>query len=110
MVTKAVYALTDRQVSSILDCEARTGMKKYIDNTVMLQTKSQDRISPVESKKGVRLILFKDVLLRTRRALVLLYKVYGEITLPLNRSLLNSANALLALIQRYVHHMRKTLL
>ena len=49
--------------------------------------------SSVESQKG---IMFKDVLLRTRRALSL-YKVYGDSALlVLNGTSLNSANALLA--------------
>ena len=44
------------------------------------------------------LTLFKDVPLRTRRALVLLYNGYGDnALLLLNRTLLNSVNTLLAL-------------
>ena len=55
------------------------------------------------------LMLFIDVPLRTRRAL-LLYNVYGDSTLlVLNGTLLNSANALLALIQRYDLTVRENL-
>ena len=47
------------------------------------------------------LMLFKDVLLRTRRALSL-YEVHGNSALlVLNRTLLNSINAILAL-NRYI--------
>ena len=51
-------------------------------------------------------MLFKDVLLRTRRAL-LLYNVFGDSALlVLNGTLMNSVSALLALSRRYVleHH------
>ena len=49
-------------------------------------------------------MMFKDVLLRTRRAL-LLYKVYGSSTLlVLNGTYLNSVNALLVLSRRYPLH------
>ena len=47
------------------------------------------------------LVLFKDVPLRTRRALSL-YKVYGDIALlVLNGTALNNINALLVLSRRY---------
>ena len=52
-------------------------------------------ISSVKSKKGVNDL---DVPLRTRRVLLLTYKVYGDSAiLVLNSTSLNSVNALLAL-------------
>ena len=56
-------------------------------------------ISSVESKRVV--MLFKDVLLRTRRVL-LLYNVNGNNALVvLSRTLFKSINALLGLSERY---------
>ena len=55
------------------------------------------------------LILFKDVLLKTRRVLSL-YRVCGDNTLlVLNGTLLNVINALLALSQRYIVNSLKTI-
>ena len=64
----------------------------YMYNTLC---KSNLTIRQLRARRA--LPLFKDILLRTRRALSL-YKVYGNSALVgLNRTSLNSNNALLAL-------------
>ena len=51
------------------------------------------------------LVLFKDVPLRTRRAIILLYKVYDDSALLVfNETSLNSVNAFLALSQHLAYY------
>ena len=74
--------------------------------SILLHTKCIDQLNYCQFRARRALMLFYDVLLRTRRVLSLYNKVYGDSTLLiLNGTSLNGVNALLALSRRYVSYI-----